>query len=403
MPFDPTWLTAPVDRRAVRAFAADLRRRGVRSPRVVQAVVLSVLLGLMAFAFETSVAIGLGIRIENPAVALLAWLAMTGLVIWACIAIPRAALARGNEKSYRLSAFAAANGMALEPQALDPRLPGLIFNQGRGRSASDRVRGTQPRFVEFGNYQYTTGSGEHNQTHRWGYVAIHLDTPLPNIVLDARGNNSVFGSNLPTRFDRSQKLSLEGNFDEYFSLYCPQGYEVDALYLFTPDIMARFVDHASILDIEIVDDWMFLYSPLAFSTLDPKMWGWLFGVVGALTEKLQRWERWRDERLALPADRPRALPQSGNPLPFVWQAAPAGAAVAAGQPHPAQPAAAAPHPAPPAPPAAGFLAGRPRGVAEPGRRLEKKFPWWGFVILAVVIVLGIFGALIGGVVAAVGG
>jgi hypothetical protein len=33
--------------------------------------------------------------------------------------------------------------------------------------------------------------------------------------------------------------------------------------------MARFVDHAAALDVEIVDDWLFLYAPREASTLDP--------------------------------------------------------------------------------------------------------------------------------------
>src|SRR5690606_23471582 len=114
--------------------------------------------------------------------------------------------------------------------------------------------------VEFGNHSYTVKQGKSSVTHTWGYVAVKLDVPLPNIVLDAVGNNTLFGSNLPARFDRDQRLSLEGDFDQYFQLYCPEGYERDALYLFTPDIMARFIDNAAQLDAEIVDDWLFLYS-----------------------------------------------------------------------------------------------------------------------------------------------
>ena len=116
-------------------------------------------------------------------------------------------------------------------------------------------------------------------------------------MLDATSNNGLFGSNLPATFDRDQRLSLEGDFDQHFSLYCPEGYEQDALYLFTPDIMARFIDHAAALDVEIVDDWLFLYGKREFSGLDPATWAWLFSVVAALLDKFAQWARWRDERL----------------------------------------------------------------------------------------------------------
>jgi hypothetical protein len=91
--------------------------------------------------------------------------------------------------------------MTWYPSVPNPPLPGMVFGIGHGRVASDVVRGERPRFVEFGNYVYRTGSGKNESTHRWGYVAVKLSTPLPNIVLDAVGNNSLFGSNLPAALE----------------------------------------------------------------------------------------------------------------------------------------------------------------------------------------------------------
>lgn len=39
-------------------------------------------------------------------------------------------------------------------------------------------------------------------------------------------------------------LSLEGDFDRYFTLYCPGDYERDALYVFTPDLLALLIDES---------------------------------------------------------------------------------------------------------------------------------------------------------------
>jgi hypothetical protein len=231
--------------------------------------------------------------------------------------------------------------------------------------STDVLRGSEPRFVEFGNYQYTTSNGKQTQTHRWGYVAVKLDVPLPNIVLDALGNNTL-GNTLALAFSRDQRLSLEGDFDRYFSLYCPAGYEADALYLFTPDVMARFIDHAAQLDVEIVDDWLFLYTRREVSTLDPATWAWLFGAVGALLTKLDQWARWRDDRLRLAVQHP-ASPGASSPL------APATPGMS-GTPG----AQALPFAAP-----AGVLT-PPPGVAPPGQRLRRRSPW-----LIVGIVLGV--------------
>ena len=168
---------------------------------------------------------------------------------------------------------------------------------GRFRASFPVLRRTGGRFVEFANYRYTTG-GRSYDAYRWGYVAIKLDAQLPNIVLDARENNGVMGqSNLPVTLDREQRLSLEGDFDRHFALYCPAGYERDALYLFTPDIMARFIDNAAELDVEIVDDWLFLYAKRPLVTTDAATWTWLLSTVDAVTQKLDQWERWRDDKL----------------------------------------------------------------------------------------------------------
>jgi len=213
---------------------------------------------------------------------------------------------------------------------------------------------------------------------------VKLDVPLPNIVLDATSNNSLFGSNLPASFDKSQRLSLEGDFDRYFDLYCPAGYETDALYLFTPDIMARFIDHAAALDVEIVDDWLFLYARREFSTLDPATWAWLFSVVGALLDKFAQWARWRDDRLA-------ALP------PTVMDAAAPAFAPAAAVGLPAGGAAASPVP---------FVSPLdalrpPPCVAPQGRRLQQRVPWLPIVIIGafalfwILSQFGLFGGLLG--------
>ncbi|WP_447949093.1 hypothetical protein [Microbacterium aurum] len=317
-PFDARPLIEPVDRATARAYAQELRRTG-RAPAGMGAagIVIAIVVGVVFLFMFGSVFVGIlstmismmssgpngfGVFAVVPIVFLVLIVGGIGFAIW------RMARGSGAERWYRLDRFARANGMSWHPVADNPPLPGMVFGHGSSRRATDVVRGDRPRFVEFGNYQYTTGSGKNRTTLHWGYVAVKLSTPLPHIVLDATSNNALFGSNLPAWFDRAQRLSLEGDFDKYFALYCPQGYEADALYLFTPDIMARFIDHAAALDVEIVDDWMFLYAKRQFSTLDPATWSWLFSVVGAFLDKFAQWERWRDDRLAASTAALAAMP-----------------------------------------------------------------------------------------------
>jgi len=385
LPFDARPLVEPIDKPAVRAWTRQLRQAG-RAPAAMHPVAIVALslggivfLSMFAGIFGTLASL-VGSAAQNGGFAAISTLfpLVFLLVAGGLIAtVVTRMIRRTGERWYRLDRFARANGMTWHAEAQNPPLPGMIFGIGGSRKATDIVRGDRPRFVEFGNHQYTTGSGRNQTTHKWGYVAVHLTTPLPHIVLDALGNNTLFGSNLPASFDKDQRLSLEGDFDRYFGLYCSRGYERDALYLFTPDIMARFIDNAAALDVEIVDDWLFLYAKRDFSTLDPAMWAWLFSVVAALLDKFAQWERWRDERLS--------------------QSTPAPAPAAPGAPVDAAADTAA---LPFAAPAASLRP--PPGVAPQGRRLTRRIPWgfiamFGAVFLLIVLgQLGVLGSVLGG-------
>lgn len=365
-PFDARPLIEPVRTADIRSFTNRLRAEGrlgsaFSGTQGVQLVLLIVVGGVFALLFLSIFGTIAGAMVTSGSVGwlfvlpVLLILAAIGAIVWLAIRL----YGGGRERWYRLARFAEANAMSYVPSLADPGLPGMIFNQGHSRAARDLVRGDSPRFVEFANYRYVTGSGKNQSTHKWGYVAIKLDVPLPHILLDAVGNNGLFGSNLPTSFDRDQRLSLEGDFDRYFALFCPRGYERDALYLFTPDIMARFIDNAAELDVEIVDDWLFLYAKRDLSTLDPATWAWLFATVGALLEKFAQWSRWRDDRLAADASARAA-------------GALAAGGVAAGV---ADPFAAAPDLRP------------PPGVAPGGRRLKRRVSVLGVIAVVVFVVV----------------
>ncbi|UYO97121.1 hypothetical protein OED01_16200 [Microbacterium sp. M28] len=358
--FDARPLTDPVDPKAVSAFVAEMRAR--RTGGGV-GMILGIVAGVLALAIAVPILIASFTMVASrgfPGLSMLPF-AIFGVVF---IAVGLTALfshRRGREARYRLSRFAAANNMTYEDRVDNPALPGMIFQHGNGRRSTMLVRGHSPRFVEFGNYQYTVKHGKSSTTYRWGYVAVKLDVPLPNIVLDAVGNNG-FGSNLPSSFDKDQHLSLEGDFDRYFTLYCPEGYERDALYLFTPDIMARFIDNAAELDVEIVDDWLFLYSKRQASTLDPATWAWLFGAVGALITKFDQWARWRDDRLRVEHASPGASSA----------ATPTGAAESL-----------------PFAPPVGMIT-PPPGVAPSGRRLKRRTGWMWIVVIVMVIAINVW-------------
>ncbi|MDX2025233.1 hypothetical protein [Microcella sp.] len=202
-------------------------------------------------------------------------------------------------KRLRMARFAEANGLLFSAMSPPPSYPGAIFSLGSSRKVTDHFRTTDSRYLDFGNYQYTTGSGKNRTTHHWGFLALQLDRALPHMLLDSRANNGLFGStNLPAVFARDQVLSLEGDFNEHFTLYCPREYERDALYVFTPDLMALLIDEASPFDVEIVDRWMFVYSARPFPLGEPAIYQRLLSIVTTVGAKtLSQTDRYVDERV----------------------------------------------------------------------------------------------------------
>lgn len=142
-------------------------------------------------------------------------------------------------------------------------LPGALFDIGHSRVFSKGFsRGDGTVVV---NYQYTVGSGKNSRTYDWGVMRCKLPRKLPNVILDAKSNNSFFGSNLPNLYSGGQDLELEGDFNKYFRVLVPQGYGRDALYFLTPELMAHLVDYGKDYEFEIVDDYLYIYSKNSFT------------------------------------------------------------------------------------------------------------------------------------------
>ncbi|MDZ8275383.1 hypothetical protein R2Q81_05375 [Microbacterium aquimaris] len=393
MSFDARPLTSPVDPAAVRAHAHAMRRttgsewNAARIGTVVAIALVALIVFPSFFFVFLTIAVGLSSEIGGWSLLVFAVPTIALAVVGLAVGLGVFSTWRGTrERRYRLDAFASANHLRYLPAIASPPLPGMIFRQGSSRRSTDVVRGDRPRFVEFANYRYSTGNGRSRTTHRWGYVAVKLDIPLPHIVLDATSNNGLFGSNLPMSYRKEQHLGLEGDFDRYFSLFCPRGYEADALYLFTPDIMARFIDNAAALDVEIVDDWLFFYAKRDFVTLDPATWAWLFGAVAAMLDKLAQWERWRDDRLRHAAHTPATAapvgPAAGVPAPVPPAMDAAAGTSISGTPAPTEPGTprtATPFDAPPG------LLRPPPGVAPQGRRLSTGIRRSTIILIGIIV------------------
>jgi hypothetical protein len=260
------------------------------------AVLVPVLGGILVFMIG-----GLADGSPFSFVFVLLFLLALGFVAFAVVRVAIAGNGRWG-RWLRMDRFARANGFTFSPADPNPGYPGAIFQVGDSRQATEHFRTAEGRFLDFGNYQYTTGSGKNRTTRTWGFLAIQLDRNLPHMVLDSTANNGLFGStNLPATFDKDQVLSLEGDFNRFFTLYCPKQYERDALYVFTPDLMALLIDNAAPFDVEIIDSWMFVYAAAPFPSAQPAVYQRLLRIVETIGAKtLTQTDRYQDDRAAAP-------------------------------------------------------------------------------------------------------
>ncbi len=149
---------------------------------------------------------------------------------------------------YRLARFGRINGLSYTP---GPVSDGHMGAAARGMILTRVMRPRTARPVEFGNHELSRGSKASGITQYGGYAMIGLRRELPHIQVIS--NRTRLRRSLTPTDDvaRSQRLELEGDFDRHAALYCPDGYERDALYLFTPDVMDVLVDRVRGFDVEI--------------------------------------------------------------------------------------------------------------------------------------------------------
>jgi len=156
--------------------------------------------------------------------------------------------------------FAIANNLKVFTKWRDPPYDGAIFNYGTNKIVNRAIQ--FPDDTVMGSYQYSVITASGSKVYFWGFIKVKLNRRLPHMLLDSKSNETFLKlSFLPNLPKNNQILKLEGDFNKYFTLYVPQNYQRDALYIFTPDVMAALVDMGLDYDIEIIDDNLMIYHP----------------------------------------------------------------------------------------------------------------------------------------------
>lgn len=231
-----------------------------------------------------------GAHAENTIVLLML---LVGIGVFWALTIWHGRIAK--ERQAGLWRFARENNLIYSSSDMARGEQGILFSQTRGSSWTDIIAEPSGAY-EIGKYAYVTGSGKHQTTHNWVYARVRLDRALPHMVLDAEVNNFFTFSNLPMTFKKDQTLSLEGNFNEIFTLYAPKTYERDALYIFTPDLMALLLDEVAEFDAEIIDNQLYFYAKRK-TYEQPEYMQRMFIIIEKIGQKMaHRVKNYEDER-----------------------------------------------------------------------------------------------------------
>ena len=185
---------------------------------------------------------------------------------------------------------------------VDDRMPmysGLPFAAPGAEARAVRVLSSNDGAMAFRVGGYRVVKRENSKAvemRSFGFVELALAAEVPNLVL--RNKRSTVFLSAGVGLPRAQRLSLEGDFQKSFSLYVPEGYERDALYIFTPDLMLMLQRVAADFEVEFVGRSVFLYSARA-----PRVWreGVLTDLVAALEALSAKLDRqtgsYRDDRV----------------------------------------------------------------------------------------------------------
>ena len=104
------------------------------------------------------------------------------------------------------------------------------------------------------NYTSTIGYGRGSHTDSYTVFEIAFDKKLPDIVLQPASAFYVSS-------DRTI-VQLEGDFNKYFNLHAPQGYDMEIRVIFQPDLMADLVDKYRAYSIEIFQNKVYVLAPV---------------------------------------------------------------------------------------------------------------------------------------------
>jgi hypothetical protein len=138
----------------------------------------------------------------------------------------------------------------------------LFLNQGLDRVMQNQIVGHHKELpVRVFESAYTIGEGKNSTTYKNTAYAFHYTGTFPHCYLNRRNNAHNFAP------AGASKVPLPSAFEDVFELYVPKEYEIEALEIFTPDVLQHLLDTDWPHDIEFVDSELIVFRTGWLNTL----------------------------------------------------------------------------------------------------------------------------------------
>jgi hypothetical protein len=139
----------------------------------------------------------------------------------------------------------------------------LFLTEGHAREIRHQIvgayKGVPLRVFES---TYTLGYGKNKTVYTYTAFAFRFTGTFPHCYLNRKDNGyNMVPHNVP-------RVPLPAAFERDFTLYAPREYEVEALQIFTEDVLAYLLDGRWLFDIEFVDHEMIVFRKGYIDTRD---------------------------------------------------------------------------------------------------------------------------------------
>ncbi|MGH7237177.1 MAG: hypothetical protein ACREGF_01435, partial [Candidatus Saccharimonadales bacterium] len=157
-----------------------------------------------------------------------------------------------------LQEFARDNNYDFDKNGTVDETYGSIFQAKGHQTVSDVVSGNYVgNSLRLFLYELVNGSGRNQQRYQETVMELDLHGQLPELLMTSK--RSASDQLVLPEFGTKNTIKLEGNFDQYFTLYAPAGNEIEALEVFSPDTMALMEDESKHYTVEFAGNRIYIY------------------------------------------------------------------------------------------------------------------------------------------------